>query len=953
MLTIRPSLSLELRSYHIDCDADEFDYILSHPLENIYIDCTLEYNDRHWDNVRIRLRGETSRQYPKKSYKVNFDADDRFFGRDKLNLISEYLDSSFCREFLAYDFYHRAVLPASGAWFTRLYVNDRYMGLYLDVEQIDEHFLRMTDLPDDASIYKADGNGSMLRTTDRLDGVMWQKKTNEETGYYDLARLIEWLDTTPDCRFFIELGSFFDPEELARVIAVNGILANTSTYYHNYYLIHSHGQEGRWHMLPWDLDITFYYRYNYGVPQFYVCGQVMLGTNILIANCWRDPEMRELIYAQMHGLVDSVFVEGYYQAMSDTLEDLLHNAVDEDSYKQFSIQQFINGVTAFPEIVAGRGARVLEKMEHYAVPFDLKPPLLTPNGIYLSWDSTFVPNDSEITYEILISHDVRIPPGDYATIENIEGLSLLYNDIDPGEYYYRVRAITSDHKTTWSLRPNLRFAIPEGSFDATIVTGTIEESTTWTVEGSPYSLPEGLTIAPNAVLTIEPGVLIGLGSWQSLFIEGGLTATGTRSDSIHIVPLNPDGRWRTIYLVEPTHPVRMNFVAMHGGYYLIMGQGGSLQIFDSSIRTGYRAVETHGTTVHIERVDFTNLKEEVVAIRDRTAVVRSCRFSHGPQSRASCDMVDFDDIPDLLVERCLFYTGIDDAIDIDRVHRGRIINNRIYGVRDNGISITGYRLDLYVANNIIFDCSTGMAIQNLSGVRLWGNVIAFCDTGITVKYSHDDGGSAYVRNTVLWRNQLQTYLGEGAEIDVAYSMISGDEPYPGDGNLYRNAYFIDQWSRNFELTERSTMIDAGYGTGHPPRDYYEAPRIDIPDVQNTGGGDITYVDIGAFEYGSAGDTAYETELPSSYIMLENYPNPFNSLTRIDFEIIGGMSAVIEIFDIAGRYVFSRDFRMAGPGHHSMLWDGRNDAGMRLASGIYFCRLTQNVGVKTIKMAMIK
>ena len=945
--------SLELRSYYIECDPDEFAYIIAHPNENDYIDCSFEFNNNHWDNVRIRLRGESSRLYPKKSFKVNFDADERFFGRDKINLISEYMDSSFCREFLAYDFYRRAGLPASRTCFARLYVNDRYMGLYLDVEQLDEHFLRMTNLSNDASIYKADGNGSILRSTDRLDGVMWQKETNQETGFYDLARLIEWLDSTPESRFFIDLEKFFNPEELARVIAVNGILANTSTYYHNYFLIHTHSQNGRWQMLPWDMDVTFYYRYNYGVPQFYECGQAIAGTNILIIKCWRDPQMRELIFEQMCGLVDSVFVDDYFEAMSDTLEELLLDAVNEDSLKQYSTEQFLRGVRAFPELVAGRGVRVLEKMEHYAVPFDLKPPVLTPDGIFFSWDSTFVPDESDIYYDVVISESVWIPGGGDEIIENIDDTLYLHDEIEPGDYYYRVRAVTPDDKKTYCLNYNSPFTIPEGAFDATVVRDTITESTTWTMEDSPYSLPDGLVIAPGAVLTIEPGVLVGLGGWKDIVVEGGLTISGSRSDSVYIVPLNPAGRWRYIEVVEPTHPVRMNFVNIYRGYCLIRCHGGRLEVFDSKFSAGHWAASTHNTDVHFERVHFEDFLQENVYTSEASTIIRSCVFKRGPQPFNTGDLIDLNDLENALVERCLFYTACDEAIDLDRVNNARVINNRISGLRDHGISMNGWRLDIYLANNIITDCNGGIKIRNLSGTRLYNNVIAFCDTGITVDYYVDNGGTAYVRNTVLWRNGFNVYLGEDAEIDVAYSMVDGDEPYPGDGNLTSNPHFIDQWDRNFDLTERSSLIDAGYGTDHPPLDFYDGPRNDVPDVRNTGSGNIRYVDIGAFEYGSNRFVEPEPELPESYTYLVNYPNPFNSMTRIDFQIMRGTVAVIEIFNVRGRRVFKRNFGKAVPGGYSMLWDGRSDTCMNLASGIYFCRLTHAAGVRTIKMVLVR
>ncbi|HHE47327.1 MAG TPA: hypothetical protein ENL08_06485, partial [Bacteroidetes bacterium] len=494
LTTFKPALSMELRSYHITCNPDEFEYINSHPDENIYIDCTFEFNGDEWNDARFRIRGESSRQYPKKSYKVNFDAHNRFRNRDKLNLISEYTDASFAREFLSYDFYHRAGLLASRTWFARLYVNGTYMGLYLDVEQIDECFLGAAGLPRDATIYKADVDGCLLRTSDRIDEV-WQKKTNLETGWYDLLELIEWLDTVPLEWFFDELDGYFDREELARIIAVNGVIGNTSTYYHNYYLIHDHGQDGLWRMLPWDIDRTFRYYYSFTSPGFYRCYRWNLGTNILISNCWRNREMRELIYDQMQGLVDSLFREDYYRAMSDTLSELLYQAVRDDSLKAFTLDRFTVEIDSFPIFADRRGAAIIDMMTEYAAPFDLERAIITPAGVFFSWDSTFVPDGSPFSYNVIVSTEPTLPVNNRIEIGNLHNTYLLYDELGAGTYYWKVRALTNRASKTSCLNYNSAFPVPENGFNATVVDGQINESTTLTAAQSPYSLPDGLTVA--------------------------------------------------------------------------------------------------------------------------------------------------------------------------------------------------------------------------------------------------------------------------------------------------------------------------------------------------------------------------------------------------------------------------------------------------------------------------
>jgi len=283
VLALSVADAVELRDYNITVDPADLDTVFANPHENIYIDCIFETNGIIWDDARIRLRGESSREYPKKSYKINFDADNRFGARDKINLVSCWTDPSFVREHLAYDIYQRAGLIASRTWFTRFFVNGVYFGLYLDVEQLDEHFLNYMDLPDDGTLYKADGSGSLLSMSDNVESV-WELETNTALGFGDLIELRQWIDAASTMRFEKMLERKFDTEELAKVIALNALIGNQSTYYHNYYMVHDTYGDGNWTYLPWDMDRTFYYWTNSQQPHYFRSGhQNDYKTNPLIS----------------------------------------------------------------------------------------------------------------------------------------------------------------------------------------------------------------------------------------------------------------------------------------------------------------------------------------------------------------------------------------------------------------------------------------------------------------------------------------------------------------------------------------------------------------------------------------------------------------------------------------------------------------------------------------------
>ena len=89
-------------------------------------------------------------------------------------------------------------------------------------------------------------------------------------------------------------------------------------------------------------------------------------------------------------------------------------------------------------------------------------------------------------------------------------------------------------------------------------------------------------------------------------------------------------------------------------------------------------------------------------------------------------------------------------------------------------------------------------------------------------------------------------------------------------------------------------------------------------------------------------------------ILGNRPNPFNPLTEIAYSVAGRSArATLAIYDLAGRRVATLVDRAVDGGKHRVQWDGRGDRGERLASGVYFARLTVGDEVDVAKMIMLK
>jgi glucuronoarabinoxylan endo-1,4-beta-xylanase len=81
-----------------------------------------------------------------------------------------------------------------------------------------------------------------------------------------------------------------------------------------------------------------------------------------------------------------------------------------------------------------------------------------------------------------------------------------------------------------------------------------------------------------------------------------------------------------------------------------------------------------------------------------------------------------------------------------------------------------------------------------------------------------------------------------------------------------------------------------------------------------------------------------TNLPTKFELEQNYPNPFSSSTAIPYELKAQSDIQVTIYDILGRVVRKITAGTQSVGIHSVLWDGRNKFGQKVATGIYFYRL---------------
>jgi len=97
----------------------------------------------------------------------------------------------------------------------------------------------------------------------------------------------------------------------------------------------------------------------------------------------------------------------------------------------------------------------------------------------------------------------------------------------------------------------------------------------------------------------------------------------------------------------------------------------------------------------------------------------------------------------------------------------------------------------------------------------------------------------------------------------------------------------------------------------------------------------------------------EDMLPDVFALHNNYPNPFNPVTNITYDIPEVAQVVLEIYNITGQKVRTLAQGQHEPGRYKIQWNATNDLGQPLSSGMYIYQLRTSDAVVTKKLVLIR
>jgi len=354
----------EVASVYVDIHPDSLNLLLGDSLYSGHeFMATVHYQSTvlnvTTDSIGFRARGNTSLASQKKSFKIDFNrfiSDQKFQGLEEINLNGEHNDVSIMRSYLAQQLLRSAALPASRTSYIKLYINNVYKGLYLNVEHLDDEFLDLR--------FPGQANGNLWKCAYGADLTWWganptsyqavyELKTNKDSADYSaLIHFIDVLNNTPSTNFACAIQEVFDVEMFLRNIALEILMGQWDGYAYNKnnYFLYQRESDQKIVFLSYDLDNTFgidWFNINWALRNIYTWSPGNQ-SRPLYSKLLAVPYFRDRFTFHMLDLLSNVWNVSALQSNLENMQQLIAPAALLDDFKGldygFSDQDFLDAL---------------------------------------------------------------------------------------------------------------------------------------------------------------------------------------------------------------------------------------------------------------------------------------------------------------------------------------------------------------------------------------------------------------------------------------------------------------------------------------------------------------------------------------------------------------------------------------------------------------------------------
>lgn len=502
-----------------------------------------------------------------------------------------------------------------------------------------------------------------------------------------------------------------------------------------------------------------------------------------------------------------------------------------------------------------------------------------------------------------------------------------------------------------------------------------------TTAASPYTVTADITLPAGDTLRIEPGVKLEFAQATSFLVKGELKAIGVDGDSIYFqsaASTPAAGDWNGIFFSDAGTGLLSRVVVRHAASG-ISCDSTSPEIRRSLVQDNINGIDCKngaGPSIHDNTIAG-NLNAGIRAINASPEIKNNTLRENSIYGFESAIVLENSNAA--VVLNFIIFNG-SSGIDLLNCQSPGILQNTVVA-NDMGITLSNSQPK--IINNIVALNGAGISAEtstpNVSYNNVWANSggnFYGMDEGVGINSTVNARGDSvdsmnnmqinpffYDQNAGDFRIKLGSpCIDAGDPLNPAGIAVLGEAP---DIGAHENdeltvpveliSFFYEdgalRWRTASETNNLGFYIQAaesaagpfrvlgfveGHGTSAVPHEY----RFTLPARLNAACFRLRQVDFdGTAAYS---DIIHVPAVPQNLSLSQNFPNPFRpgtnseqAATEILVSVPAGVRAGVTIFDVLGRQVKVLWRGTAGAGSLRLVWDGRNDAGIRVAPGVYF------------------
>jgi hypothetical protein len=349
---------LTLPIYQIEIDSTYLEKLHTNPWADLYFPAKFSNAMQYFD-CEVRFRGGTSRNLPKKSWRIKFEDTDNIFGAEHINLNAEYRDRSLMRNHLAMKLFRHFGFPAPQTEYVNLFVNGTYLGVHLQVEDIDTEFLLKNNRKP-GRLYKAIAHGANMAPLLFYDDYSksWETKIGNAGDFTALELLHNKLLYSSNTNVWQIIDNEFNLANIINFFAIEFAIYNFDGITKNFFL-YFNPDDNKYEFFPWGNDATFgnSWRGDYDSTYTMAINYETLDHQLLLQRFIENPAWESQLIQYLHQIANNGF--SFLNDEIDTIYDLIKNDVYQDSAKVCSNEEFDQEIVRIKHFLSKREQALL------------------------------------------------------------------------------------------------------------------------------------------------------------------------------------------------------------------------------------------------------------------------------------------------------------------------------------------------------------------------------------------------------------------------------------------------------------------------------------------------------------------------------------------------------------------------------------------------------------------